>query len=242
MYIINNGLREWQLDEQKFNIRLNDIYEKFNINSNILFYSQQDEDKYILQYVLKEKITDGVFLEIGAFDGVTHSNTKTLEDYFGFSGILIEPQPINYAHLIENRPNCECYNCIVSNRDEQFLEFVGNNSQAHIKNESDNIRKYRRNLYYINNRKMRDILKQTKYKYIDIMSIDVEGNELELLKSIDFSFPIFYIFIEAASDQQEKNMVFGNYLKENGFTYKERQRGNEVWVNLNYFRRDLFNF
>lgn len=36
------------------------------------------------------------------------------------------------------------------------------------------------------------------------MIIDVEGGELSLLKSINFTFPIFCIIIEASSEQQEK--------------------------------------
>jgi hypothetical protein len=88
---------------------------------------------------------------------------------------------------------------------------------------------------------MKDLLQKSNYKYIDIMIIDVEGGELELLKSIDFNFPIFCIIIEAHSIEQEKNKIFGEYLKNNGFTYKERQRGNEIWLNHNYFRTHLFN-
>jgi hypothetical protein len=73
------------------------------------------------------------------------------------------------------------------------------------------------------------------------MIIDVEGSELSLLKSIDFNFPIFCIIIEAPSDQVEKNRKVGDYLTLNKFTFKERQRGNEVWLNHNYFRKHLFN-
>lgn len=88
---------------------------------------------------------------------------------------------------------------------------------------------------------MKNILNNSKFKYIDFMIIDVEGSELTLLQSIDFNFNIFCIIIEAHSNQQEKNKIFGNYLKQNGFTFKERQRGNEVWINENYFRKHLFN-
>ena len=88
---------------------------------------------------------------------------------------------------------------------------------------------------------MKDILNNSRFTYIDFMIIDVEGAELSLLKSIDFSFPIYCIIIEAHSGEQEKNKIFGNYLRENGFKYKERQRGNEVWLNDKYFRKHLFN-
>ena len=64
---------------------------------------------------------------------------------------------------------------------------------------------------------------------------------VDLLKSIDFTFPIFCILIEAHSDAQDRNKIVGNHLKSNGFTYYERQLGNEVWINKNYFRKHLFN-
>ena len=77
---------------------------------------------------------------------------------------------------------------------------------------------------------------------MDFMIIDVEGSELSLLQSINFEFPIFcYYIIEDHSNEQEKNKAFGEFLKLNGFTFKERQRGNEIWINHNYFRKDLFN-
>ena len=88
---------------------------------------------------------------------------------------------------------------------------------------------------------MKDILDNSKFNYIDFMIIDVEGSELSLLKSINFDFPIFCIIIEAHSWQQEKNKIFGNLKKKNGFKFKERQRGNEIWLNHNYFRKHLFN-
>ena len=45
----------------------------------------------------------GRYLEIGAADGVTHSNTLALRDFFGWSGILIEPHPEAFKKLQTNR-------------------------------------------------------------------------------------------------------------------------------------------
>ena len=90
MYKYTRGLREWTLDMDSFSKDFLNKCKIFNINSrDVKFYSQQDEDKYIIQYLLKEKIDDGTFLEIGACDGVFYTNTKTLEDHFGFSGIFL---------------------------------------------------------------------------------------------------------------------------------------------------------
>jgi FkbM family methyltransferase len=244
MYTINRGLKEWKLDINTF---VSEFYNKCKIfdiiPTNVKFYSQQDEDKYIIQYLLKDKITDGTFLEIGACDGVLYSNSKTLEDYFNFTGILIEPQPLFYSQLVINRKNCKCYNYAVSNSDDEFIEFIGNNAEGGIVNNTNtDISKYTNwTPYKVKNSKMKDIITKSEFKYIDFMIIDVEGSELELLHSIDFKFPIFCIIIEAHSNEQDKNKIFGEYLKSNGFTYIERQRGNEVWINKKYFRKHLFN-
>jgi len=245
MYKFNNGLLEWSLNENIFFKEFNNKCNMFGINPNeVKFYSQQDEDKYIIQYLLKTKIIDGTYLEIGACDGVLYSNSKTLEDFFGFTGVLIEPQLTFYNDLKKNRSsiNNELYNCAVTNNDSSTITFIGNNAEGGIYNDTNtNLTNYNWTPYEVENRKMKNILENSRFKYIDIMIIDVEGSELSLLKSIDFSFPIFCIIIEAHSNEQQKNKLFGDFLKKNGFTFKERQRGNEIWLNHNYFRKYLFN-
>jgi len=246
MYKINKGLLEWALDINTFIPEFNRKCKIFDIKSNsVKFYSQQDEDKYIIQYLLKNKITDGTYLEIGACDGLLYSNTKTLEDYFNFTGILIEPQERFFNNIKNNRSiiKNKLYNCAVTNKNSTTISFIGNNAEAGVENDiNTDLSKFNWSKpYNVSNKKMKDILHNSKFKYIDFMIIDVEGSELSLLKSIDFDFPIFCIIIEAHSGEQEKNKIFGDYLNKHGFTYKERQRGNEVWINHNYFRKHLFN-
>ena len=183
---------------------------------NVKFYSQQDEDKYIIQYLLKDKITDGTYLEIGACDGLLYSNTKALEDFFNFKGILIEPQENFFKNIKNNRSivNNELYNCAVTNSESSNISFIGNNAEGGITNNiNTNLNKYNWNSYDVPNKKMKDILNNSKFTYIDFMIIDVEGSELSLLQSIDFTFPIFCIIIEAHSTEQEKNKIFGELLK-----------------------------
>lgn len=94
----------------------------------MIFNSQQKEDEFLINYLLKknENYSDGTFLECGALDGILYSNTKTLEDYYGFSGILIEPQLSQYNDLIINRDKKnEFYNTVISNFDEDYLDFIG---------------------------------------------------------------------------------------------------------------------
>ena len=92
MYKYTRGLKEWTIDKDAF---LKEFIKKcklFNINPlNVKFYSQQNEDKYIIQYLLKNKIEDGTYLEIGACNGILASNTKTLEDYYEMLPDVVKP-------------------------------------------------------------------------------------------------------------------------------------------------------
>ena len=200
MYKINKGLKEWHIDINSFIIEFQKKCNIFNIiPNNVKFYSQQDEDKYIIQYLLKEKITNGTYLEIGACDGKLYSNTKTLEDFFGFQGILIEPQKHFFEKIQYNRCQSknELYNCAITNEDCETILFCGNNPMGGIYSDTNtDIKLYDWKPYEVKNHKMNYILKNSKFESIDFMIIDVEVSELSLLKSIDLIFQYFVLLLK----------------------------------------------
>ena len=59
---------------------------------------------------------DGFFVELGAHDGETQSNTKFFELFKNWKGILIEPNPESFAKLLKNR-NALCYNFAIVGND-----------------------------------------------------------------------------------------------------------------------------
>ena len=61
-------------------------------------YSQNDEQDVILNY-FKGRV--GRFLDVGAYDGVTFSNTMGLIQS-GWGGVMVEPSPFNLVKLIES--------------------------------------------------------------------------------------------------------------------------------------------
>lgn len=71
-------------------------------------YSQNNEEKIILDYFnTSQKFelgTRGTFLDCGANDGITLSNTRALVE-LGWRGVLVEPSPKAYAQLKENCKN-----------------------------------------------------------------------------------------------------------------------------------------
>jgi hypothetical protein len=75
------------------------------------YYSQIEQDKQFLTH--RGNTDKGFYVEIGANDGVTFSNTKTLED-LGWDGICVECNPQAFEKLDENR-TCKKIQCAVYN-------------------------------------------------------------------------------------------------------------------------------
>jgi hypothetical protein len=75
----------------------------------------------------------GVYVEMGALDGISGSNSLFFDEALHWDGLLIEPSPPNYAHCVTNRPHarkaevaaCACDAAQHPNH-ECSLTFVGN--------------------------------------------------------------------------------------------------------------------
>lgn len=53
---------------------------------------------------------DGFFIELGAHDGLTQSNTAFFEFSRGWTGVLVEPSIEQYTKCVSARPNSRCFN------------------------------------------------------------------------------------------------------------------------------------
>jgi hypothetical protein len=71
------------------------------------FYSQQQEDKILYEKYLNFR--NGIFIELGAMDGIIYSNSLFFEKELEWTGILIEPTE-QFEQLMINRPNCHNFN------------------------------------------------------------------------------------------------------------------------------------
>ena len=89
--------------------------------------SQVGQDKILDEQIFKGK-RDGVFVEVGALDGFGASNTYFFEKERNWSGLLIEPNPIEFNKIELNpRPLSYKENCAISNveMDINFLSIGG---------------------------------------------------------------------------------------------------------------------
>lgn len=88
--------------------------EPYHLVSNRKWYSQFQQDEIMNQKVFGNK-TDGFFLECGALDGETLSNTLGYEFSYGWTGILIEAGAKNYKRLLEKHRKSWAVNVCIDN-------------------------------------------------------------------------------------------------------------------------------
>jgi len=148
-----------------------------------MYKSQIGQDRWV-QSTLNDK-RDGFFIELGATDGVSLSNTFFFEKERGWNGICIEPNPAYHLELVKNRKSRICLHC-VSDKDNNEIEFSvcgpasGAVSTAGPFTNSDQIIK-------VKTKTMKTILEDYNApKIIDYLSLDVEGHEYEVLKNFPF--------------------------------------------------------
>ena len=68
--------------------------------------NDEDRDIYRLFFTTFQEIgQNGVYIEMGAFDGITEANTRLFDMCLGWTGLLIEANPSMYPKLLVNRPN-----------------------------------------------------------------------------------------------------------------------------------------
>ncbi|MBI4437477.1 FkbM family methyltransferase [Candidatus Uhrbacteria bacterium] len=138
--------------------------------SNI--YSQNGEDG-VIEFLLKKMPTLPRYLiDIGANDGVESSNSRWLIEKYGFDGLLIEPYPPafeNLKNLYQNQVGMTLSNQAVGATSHQGAI----NWHGHFQSLPTPIRQ------------VNEVLEQAPQE-IGFLSIDVDGQDNEVLQSIDW--------------------------------------------------------
>lgn len=211
------------------------------------FYSRHDIDKIIFREYINTPRSDGTFIELGAHDGVHCSNTKFFEDTLGFSGLLIEAVPELYRRLRINRSASNSfYQGAVTSKGSEHIDFLGHNAVAGMPHamtdkhkEAWHQKKTEEEYYKVKTLRLDRLLSESKIEYVDIFSLDVEGAELEVLETMDWSIPIYILVIEANSGDSHKNNACRRLIEENGLTYNRAIGNNMLFVNSEYHRADI---
>lgn len=188
--------------------------------------SQSYQDIFAL-YQTKYK-RNGFFVEFGATDGETISNTILLEKKYDWSGILAEPNSVYHEALFKNRTCHISKECVYSTTGQQ-VEFLASEAA-----DISGIKEFASKDEHAENRKKgQTILVPTislvdlldgydAPKEIDYLSIDTEGSEYHILEAF-FSnkkdYTINTITVEHNFVNEEREKIFG-LLSRNGYTRK----------------------
>lgn len=165
--------------------------------------------KEIHAMLLREFSHPGFFFEAGAMDGFYESNTYYLEKFRGWSGVLVEPQPDIFQKIAYARPHAKAYNCalVASGYHSEYVDILESGACSRVcppkLSEANQKRVVR-----VPARTITSILDESAPAQIDLLSLDVEGYEMEVLHGLDFDkYRPRKMLIESLSDVHQKQIA-----------------------------------
>lgn len=192
------------------------IYKRYNIS-----FSQGGGDDIQLNKLIKEK-KPGVYVDIGCWHPVKSSNT-----YFfhlrGWKGICIDPNPELKKVYNFFRPNDTFINCAIGLKEEKMSyyqlkdNYSAMNTLKHDYIQRHNLEKEIKYIVDVPIYNLKNILDKniSEGDRLDFFDIDVEGFDLEVLKSNDWDkYRPKIILVESnLSIKNDINSEIVNYLE-----------------------------
>lgn len=163
-------------------------------------YSQSNEEAVILSYFGERR---GTFLDIGANDGITLSNTRALAE-LGWCGVCVEPSPKAFRKLkslyesANGKKKCfYVYECAIGNHNGKAIlhesgPLLGVEDVALVSTlDEKETERFKRTVKYepveVKVFKWKTFYNRLYIKDFNFISLDVEGLELDILKQMDVS-------------------------------------------------------
>lgn len=175
--------------------------------------SQAGQDLWVFGEVFDEK-RGGFFVDIGAHDGVTLSNTYILESKYAWTGICVEANPDNFMQLTANRKSKCIFACLDSG--EGVVEFAKKGLFGGIisKNTDNKTPAEGSEVLSLQTISLATLLKRADApSEIDYLSIDVEGAEERVLGAFPFnSYRFKCMTIERPTDSLKATLKSSGYI------------------------------
>lgn len=205
------------------------------------YFSQYLQDQFVDEVVLNKK-RNGFFLDIGAHDGISYSNSYYFEKYRAFNGICVEPNPTVFAKLKANR-NTTCMNVCIGQPDgmvkflviEGYGEMLSGVLDSYAPEHMERIN----NIIELEGGAKKEIeVPSIPLQKIDLLegieidycSIDTEGHEYSVLNSIDFDKVKIKCFT-IENNYNDKNVE--NLLASKGYVNVFRIGDDDVFIMKN---------
>ena len=204
-------------------------------------YSQNNEQEIIINLFKGKR--DGTFLDIGANDGVTLSNTFALANNYGWTGLLVEASPKAYERLLKNYElidrDIDFQNVAIGKEDGtmQFWESGELLNKGDIALVSSGVKSELDRWISLNMpfekikvpmTSVATMLSRSRHTHFDLLSLDIEGMELEVLPQIDFkALKIQVAVIEWNSKDEQK---YNDIMFPQGFKLVHKNMENLIYT------------
>lgn len=185
-----------------------------------MYYSQNDEQRIIQDYF--QGLT-GVFLDLGANDGITLSNTHALA-LNGWKGLCVEPSPIPFRKLqalYSNNPHITCINIAIAEYNGTATLYDSNSHLSQDdwgllstlkQEETDKWNNQHFTKETIQVATYNSLIENSPHKVFDLISIDCEGMDYQILTQINLS-DCKMLIVETNSIADEKYIAYCSLFK-----------------------------
>lgn len=205
------------------------------LNPAFPFASQAGQDQVIDRFL--GGMTKGTFVDIGAYDGITGSNSLYFEKWREWTGVLVEPVSAMRDTAIQHRSApCLPYAVADQKGTAQFVAVTEGYTQMSGLLESydtDLLGKVRADprhseeLISVQTVTIADVLEESGLHAPDFVSLDIEGGELAALRVFPFAeFPVRTWAIENNSGGPEIAQI----MRENGYNLIEFCGPDEIYA------------
>ena len=128
---------------------------------------------------------NGFYIELGAFDGITQSNSYFFELNRNWTGLLIEPSKDSYHLCCKNRPNSIVVNCCCVSNDYKN-DTISGDFNSTLMSSVNGARLKTQKLVEVKAMTLEKILDENHIDVeIDFLSLDTEGYELPILQGLN---------------------------------------------------------
>ena len=170
----------------------------FLIKLGISHSKDNIDKKFSKGYLFKK---NGIYIECGASDGITYSNSFLLEQKYGWTGLLVEPIQDQFDALVKYRKNSICAKYILTSSEDsgKKINIVNAGPESIIIDEQiENLsmsntermslldsQKMIKGEEFVESISISELLDKYNIEEVDVFFLDVEGSEISVLNGLD---------------------------------------------------------